>query len=154
MTQRDSLLRPASTLAVADSGPWRQDGYFLRTAASDCPAEGLSAFALEADDMRILLRDVTPRSLAAIDELGRGTAPRWHAAPILSSEFGRDAEERNQCRIFDERSLNLHLVARGGRDGAALVGALLEELARRGGPTIFGAPPCRSTPHHYCLLSR
>eukprot|EP01052_Picozoa_sp_SAG31_P028903 SAG31_NODE_2830_length_5027_cov_3.418425_7_plen_73_part_00 len=37
----------------------RLDGYFLRTAAADCPAEGLSAFALEADDMRILLRDVT-----------------------------------------------------------------------------------------------
>lgn len=76
----------------------RLDGYFLRTAAADCPAEGLSAFALEADDMRILLRDVTCRSLAAVDELGRGTAPK---------------------------------------DGAALVGALLEELDRRGGPTVF-----------------
>ena len=77
-----------------------------------------------------------------------------HPAPILSSECRRDAEERNRSRIFDECSLKFHLVAHGGRDGAALVGALLEELARRGGPTIFGAPPCRSTPHHYCLLFR
>ena len=44
----------------------RLDGYFLRTNGSDCPAEGLSAFALEADDIRILMRDVTSRSLAAV----------------------------------------------------------------------------------------
>lgn len=30
----------------------RLDGYYLRTNGSDCPAEGLSAFALEADDIR------------------------------------------------------------------------------------------------------
>ena len=76
----------------------RLDGYFLRTNGADCPAEGLSAFALEADDMRILLRDVTPRSLAAVDELGRGTAPR---------------------------------------EGAAIVGAVLEELDKRGCPSLF-----------------
>jgi hypothetical protein len=76
----------------------RLDGYFLRTNGADCPAEGLSAFALEADDMRILLRDVTPRSLAAVDELGRGTAPR---------------------------------------EGAAIVGAVLEELDKRGCPSVF-----------------
>ena len=70
----------------------------MRTNGADCPAEGLSAFALEADDMRILLRDVTPRSLAAVDELGRGTAPR---------------------------------------EGAAIVGAVLEELDKRGCPSLF-----------------
>ena len=76
----------------------RLDGYFLRTNGSDCPAEGLSAFALEADDIRILIRDVTSRSLAAVDELGRGTAPK---------------------------------------EGAAIVGAVLEELDQRGCLSIF-----------------
>jgi DNA mismatch repair ATPase MutS len=76
----------------------RLDGYYLRTNGSDCPAEGLSAFALEADDIRILMRDVTSRSLAAVDELGRGTAPK---------------------------------------EGAAIVGAVLEELDRRGCPSLF-----------------
>jgi DNA mismatch repair ATPase MutS len=76
----------------------RLDGYFLRTNGSDCPSEGLSAFALEADDMRILLRDLTPRSLAAIDELGRGTSPQ---------------------------------------EGAAIVGAMLEEFDQRKCPSIF-----------------
>ena len=64
----------------------------------DSPAEGLSAFALEADDIRILIRDVTSRSLAAVDELGRGTAPK---------------------------------------EGAAIVGAVLEELDQRGCLSIF-----------------
>jgi hypothetical protein len=76
----------------------RLDGYFLRTNGSDCPSEGLSAFALEADDMRILLRDLTSRSLAAIDELGRGTSPQ---------------------------------------EGAAIVGAMLEEFDKRKCPSIF-----------------
>lgn len=58
----------------------RLDGYFLRTNGADCPSEGMSAFALEALDMRILLRDLSPRSLAAVDELGRGTAPEEGAA--------------------------------------------------------------------------
>eukprot|EP00943_MAST-04B_sp_MAST-4B-sp1_P002579 g2579.t1 len=76
----------------------RLDGYFLRTNGSDCPSEGLSAFALEAGDMRILLRDLTSRSLAAIDELGRGTSPQ---------------------------------------EGAAIVGAMLEEFDKRKCPSIF-----------------
>ena len=76
----------------------RLDGYFLRTNGSDCPSEGLSAFALEADDMRILLRDLTSRSPAAIDELGRGTSPQ---------------------------------------EGAAIVGAMLEEFDKRKCPSIF-----------------
>eukprot|EP00944_MAST-04C_sp_MAST-4C-sp1_P014602 g14602.t1 len=76
----------------------RLDGFFLRTNGADCPSEGLSAFALEADDMRILLRDLTPRSIAAVDELGRGTSPQ---------------------------------------EGAAIVGAMLEEFDRRGCVSIF-----------------
>ena len=70
----------------------------MRTNGADCPSEGLSAFALEADDMRILLRDLTPRSIAAVDELGRGTSPQ---------------------------------------EGAAIVGAMLEEFDRRGCASIF-----------------
>ena len=58
----------------------RFDGFFLRTATADSPAEGLSSFAIEADDVRILLRDVTPSSFVAVDEIGRGTSPRDGAA--------------------------------------------------------------------------
>ena len=86
----------------------RIDGFFLRTNGADCPSEGLSAFALEADDMRILLRDLTPRSIAAVDELGRGTSPQ---------------------------------------EGAAIVGAILEELDRRGCASIFAT-------HLHAELSR
>ena len=50
------------------------DSFFLRTSSYDVPSEGKSSFALEMDDMRVVLRDSTTRSLVMIDELGRGTS--------------------------------------------------------------------------------
>lgn len=52
------------------------DGFFLRTASFDIPAERKSAFALEMDDVRVMLRDSSRRSLALVDELGKGTSAR------------------------------------------------------------------------------
>ena len=52
----------------------RYDHFFLRTASYDIPSESKSAFALEMDDMRVVLRDCTPRSLVMIDELGKGAS--------------------------------------------------------------------------------
>jgi hypothetical protein len=48
----------------------RYDNFFLRTASYDIPSESKSAFALEMDDMRIIYRDCTWKSLVMIDELG------------------------------------------------------------------------------------
>eukprot|EP00668_Euglena_longa_P001770 GGOE01002080.1.p1 GENE.GGOE01002080.1~~GGOE01002080.1.p1 ORF type:complete len:1320 (-),score=345.77 GGOE01002080.1:203-3883(-) len=76
----------------------RIDGYFLRTNTTDCPKEGMSSFALEADDMRLLLRDTTPRSLAAVDEFGRGTAPVEGAA--LAGELLEELDGRQCPSIF------------------------------------------------------
>lgn len=56
--------------------PTSFDGFFLRTASFDIPAEGKSAFALEMDDVRVMLRDSSDRSLALVDELGKGTSAR------------------------------------------------------------------------------
>ncbi|CAM9785244.1 unnamed protein product, partial [Phaeothamnion confervicola] len=47
----------------------RYDAFFLRTASYDVPAERMSAFALEMDDVRVMLRDCTRRSLAMVDEI-------------------------------------------------------------------------------------
>ena len=58
----------------------RFDHLFLRTASYDVPSEGKSAFALEMDDVRVLLRDSTSRSLVFLDELGKGTSAREGAA--------------------------------------------------------------------------
>ena len=52
------------------------DSFFLRTSSYDVPSEGKSSFALEMDDMRVVLRDSTTRSLVMIDELGRGTSSK------------------------------------------------------------------------------
>lgn len=48
----------------------RYDHFFLRTSSHDVPSEGKSAFALEMEDMRIVLEDSSPNSLIMIDELG------------------------------------------------------------------------------------
>jgi DNA mismatch repair ATPase MutS len=49
----------------------RYDHFFLRTSSHDIPSEGKSAFAVEMEDMRIILDDSTQRSLIMIDELGK-----------------------------------------------------------------------------------
>ena len=54
----------------------RFDSYFLRTASYDIPTEAKSAFALEIDDIRVVLRDSTNRSLVMMDEIGKGTSAR------------------------------------------------------------------------------
>lgn len=54
----------------------RFDTFFLRTASYDIPSEAKSAFALEMDDMRVIMRDCTSRSLVMMDELGKGTSAR------------------------------------------------------------------------------
>ena len=60
------LFVPCSTAQVP-----RYDHFFLRTSSHDVPSEGKSAFALEMEDMRIVLDDSSPNSLIMIDELGK-----------------------------------------------------------------------------------
>lgn len=65
------LFIPATSATIP-----RFDTFFLRTASYDIPSEAKSAFALEMDDMRVILRDCTNQSLIMIDELGKGTSAR------------------------------------------------------------------------------
>lgn len=58
----------------------RFDNFFLRTASYDVPSEAKSAFALEMDDMRVVLRDASHQSIVMIDELGKGTSAKDGAA--------------------------------------------------------------------------
>lgn len=58
----------------------RYDNVFVRTASYDVPSEGKSAFALEMDDVRVMLRDCTKKSLVMLDEIGKGTSARDGAA--------------------------------------------------------------------------
>ena len=68
------------TPVTKNSRMCRYDNFFLRTASYDVPSTGMSSFALEMDDLRVVLRDCTPRSLVMVDELGRGTSSRDGAA--------------------------------------------------------------------------
>lgn len=76
----------------------RFDGYFMRMSSYDIPVEGKSSFALEMDDMRVILKHATQNSLVMIDELGRGTSTR--EGTTLSSAFLEHINQRNITGIF------------------------------------------------------
>ena len=73
-----ALLANAGLLVPCLKSAWvpRYDNFFLRTASFDVPSEGKSAFGVEMDDIRIILRDASRRSLVMVDELGKGTSSR------------------------------------------------------------------------------
>ena len=77
-----ALLANCGLCIPASSGSLvpRYDCFFIRTSSYDMPSEGMSAFGLEMDDMRVILRDSTPASLVMIDEIGKGTSSRDGAA--------------------------------------------------------------------------
>lgn len=76
----------------------RYDTFFLRTTSFDVPGENKSAFALEMDDMRVIERDSTHKSLIMIDEIGKGTSSIDGAA--LAGAFLEDFDARGCSGIF------------------------------------------------------
>jgi hypothetical protein len=90
MSGKSTIMRSlASSALLANCGLFtpcrdfvcpRFDSFFVRAPGGDAPSEGKSAWALEADEMRALVRDASSRSLVMVDELGRGTSARDGAA--------------------------------------------------------------------------
>jgi DNA mismatch repair ATPase MutS len=72
------LFVPCSTAQIP-----RYDNFFLRTSSHDVPSEGKSAFALEMQDMQIVLLDSTHQSLIMIDELGKSPGAIIAHLPLL-----------------------------------------------------------------------
>lgn len=87
MAGKSTLLRSTLVVALlANCGMFvpctrasvpRYRSFFLRTASYDIPSEGMSAFALEMDDVRVMLRDSADgRGLVMLDEIGKGTSSK------------------------------------------------------------------------------
>jgi hypothetical protein len=76
----------------------RFDSFSMRTASFDVPIEGKSAFAMEIDDMRVILRDCTDSSLVMIDEIGKGTSSK--EGSVLAAAILEELAARNVAGIF------------------------------------------------------
>jgi MutS domain V/MutS domain I len=86
MAGKSSLMRATAAAALlsvcgfcaplATGSVRRFDHLFVRGASSDIPTENKSAFGAEMSDVAALLRCCGPKSLAFVDELGRGTSPK------------------------------------------------------------------------------
>lgn len=85
---------PAKKLAIAQE----IDGWYVRTGAGDDPEAGLSAFALEMNDIKVALRDATKKSFLLIDELGKGTESK--AGHAIAASVLEHLAQRNIRSIF------------------------------------------------------
>ncbi len=100
---------PAQKLKIANE----IDGWYVRTGASDDPEAGLSAFAVEMNDIKVALRDATQKSFLLIDELGKGTeskAGHAIAASVLEHLASRNIRSifaTHWHEIFVNKSVNL-----------------------------------------------
>jgi len=88
---KSTLLRSVAAAALLSScglrAPLRSgsevphlDGVFARAALGDAPLSGKSAYQREMDDVALVLRECTTRSMVLVDELGRGTSADEGAA--------------------------------------------------------------------------
>ncbi len=109
MAGKSTLIRSlAATTLLGSSGfmfPARKleiaqeiDGWYVRTGAGDDPEAGLSAFALEMNDIKIALRDASHKSLLLIDELGKGTESK--AGHAIAASVLEHLAQRNIRSIF------------------------------------------------------
>ncbi|MES2961795.1 MAG: hypothetical protein V4694_05370 [Pseudomonadota bacterium] len=85
---------PAKKLSIAQE----IDGWYVRTGAGDDPEAGLSAFAVEMNDIKVALRDASSKSFLLIDELGKGTESK--AGHAIAASVLEHLAQRNIRSIF------------------------------------------------------
>lgn len=142
------------------------DAVFTRMGASDDLLRGRSTFHEELADAAAILRDATPRSLAIIDELGRGTSTHDGAAiagAVLDHLAGTGAapppSAPGALTLFITHYSDIARAAAGVPGIATGHMACLERAAGAGGGGVGGAdadgaPASSSSVPHIIFLYR
>lgn len=122
------------------------DGVYVRMGARDAILAGQSTFFIEMAETAAMLARAGPRSLVALDELGRGTATLDGAA-IAAAVLERLLRDARCLGLF---ATHYHQLAAAHGDGAG-AGAALMHMAcavaepEQGGEAVEGGAPAEVT---------
>eukprot|EP00741_Cyanophora_paradoxa_P010614 tig00020537_g10258.t1 len=136
---------PAEALELSPA-----DRLFARLGAGDRLLAGQSTFAVELEETATILRHATPRSLAIIDELGRGTSTHDGYAVALAALRHLAAEVR--CRLLF--ATHYHALAASPTSPAGAGAGPLAGHGHMAGPSTPAAscpstPSARAFPHSF-----
>ncbi|MDI6755007.1 MAG: DNA mismatch repair protein MutS [Thermodesulfobacteriota bacterium] len=116
------------------------DRIFTRVGASDDLARGRSTFMVEMEEMAHILRNITPRSLILLDEIGRGTSTfdglsiawavteylhegsPWRAKTLFATHY----HELTELALTKPRVKNFHVAVKEWNDRVIFLRKLVE----------------------------
>lgn len=116
------------------------DRIFTRVGATDDLVRGRSTFMVEMEEVAHILRNITPRSLILLDEIGRGTSTfdglsiAWAVTEYLHEEspwkaktlFATHYHELTKLALTRERIKNFHVAVKEWNDRVIFLRKLVE----------------------------
>ena len=150
MAGKSTIMRQAALIAImAQSGSFVpaqevhlgvMDRIFTRVGASDDLSRGRSTFMVEMEEMAHILKNITPRSLILLDEIGRGTSTfdglsiAWAVTEYLHEDspwraktlFATHYHELTELALTKARVKNFHVAVKEWNDRVIFLRKLVE----------------------------
>ncbi len=150
MAGKSTIMRQAALIAImAQMGsfvPAQEvhmgliDRIFTRVGASDDLARGRSTFMVEMEEMAHILKNITPRSLILLDEIGRGTSTfdglsiAWAVTEYLHEDcpwkaktlFATHYHELTELTVTKPRVKNFHVAVKEWNERVIFLRKLVE----------------------------
>jgi DNA mismatch repair protein MutS len=150
MAGKSTIMRQAALMAImAQMGSFVSarevhmgliDRIFTRVGASDDLARGRSTFMVEMEEMAHILKNITPRSLLLLDEIGRGTSTfdglsiAWAVTEYIHEDspwraktlFATHYHELTELALTKPRVKNFHVAVKEWNDRVIFLRKLVE----------------------------